>query len=163
MIKIFTTQVEYNKFYDELRRYVDSRARGLFSDIGLRNEAIDKALEEVENEIIGNKIIENHETFSRGVIRNSLKRSARDRKIDLAFAPISLTQEGKQALGNVTRIKRVVYKGKYPKVILTDIEDKRERRVCLDYWQYGFTTNEIARKQKLTPRRIQQIISKYAK
>lgn len=157
------SQVDYNKFYDELRRYATTRAYRLFSDMGLRDEAIDKALDEAGAELMERRDIENPELFSKGVIRNSLKMSARDRKLDLAPTTDKLTQEGRIILGDATRIKQVVYKGKYPKVILTEIENQKERRICLDYWQYGLTVKEIAQKMSLTPRRIRQVIAKHAR
>lgn len=160
---IFNTQTEYNKFYDRLRRYANSRAVGLFSDVGLRGEAIDKAMDKLTDELLKNPQVDSLEAFAKRVIYNSLKNSVRDRKLDLSPINIQLTQEGKQILGDITRIKQVVYKGKYPKIRLTSIVDKKERRICLDYWQYGLRQEEIATKMKVDQSTVSRIIAKYTK
>ena len=79
-MKIFNTQSEYNQFYDRIKRYANQIALGYFHDIGLRQEAVDKALDEVVNQIIKDKNI--GELYAKGIIRNSLKQSFRDKKID---------------------------------------------------------------------------------
>ncbi len=160
---VLNSQGEYTQFYNKLKRYATTRAYGLFSDTGLRGEAIDKALDKFTNELLKNPQVDSLEAFAKTVVYNSLKNSVRDKKLDLAPSTEKLTQEGRLVFGDATRIKQVVYKGKYPAVNILLIKDKKERKICLDYWQCGLKVTEIAQKMELTPRRIQQIIAKYVK
>ncbi len=160
---IFTTQVEFNKFYDRIMWYANSKALRLFSDEGLRGEVVDKAMDKLTNEILKNPQDASIEAFAKVLVYNSLKNSARDKKLDLIPINIKLTQEDKQILGEVTQIKQEVYKGKYPKVALLNIENSKERKICLMYWQYGYNQDEIAKIMKISQSTISRIIAKYSK
>jgi DNA-directed RNA polymerase specialized sigma subunit len=160
---MLNSQVEYHKFYDSLRAYAKSKAYKLFPDLGMRLEAIDKAVTKAEDEILKNPNHENLEGFARTIIQNSLKNSTRDRKINLVSTEDTLTQEGRRVLGDATKVKQIVYKGTYPKVNIVTIKDKKERRICLDYWQYGYKQDEIATKVKVTQQYVSQVILKYSK
>jgi len=157
-MKIFNTQSEYNQFYDRIKRYANQIAPRYFNDIGLRSEAIDKSLDEVTNQLIKNEKIDDIELYSKGIIRNSLKQSFRGKKVDSIPQKDSDIKIPEDAL----RLRKLVSNKKMPKVKLLGIENEKERRICLDYWQYGLTTKEIASKMHLKVRRIQQIISKYS-
>ena len=152
---MFKTQVEYNQFYDRMKRYASQVSPRYFNDIGLRTDAIDKALDEVTNQIIENKEIEDIELYAKGIIRNSLKQSFRDREID--SIPVNENNINIPEL----RLRKISSNKKLPKVKLLGIENNKERCICLDYWQHGLSTKEIAANLNLDIRRIQQIISKY--
>ena len=148
----FNSQTEYTHFYNKLKRYANREALRLFHDAGLRGEAIDTAMDVIENELITNRNIDNLELFSRGIVRNTLQSLFRNKKLDF------------DCLISEVRIQKIVSKGKrFPKVRLTSIENSQEKRICLDYWQYGMKVEEIAIKMNLSPRRIQQVIQKYSK
>lgn len=147
---MFNNQIEYNKFYDRIKQY--AYQIGYFRDIGLRGEAVDKALDEVTDQLITNKNIDDVELYAKGIIRNSLKQSFRNKKVDsIQESDIKIP---------ALRLRKLVSK-KMPNVRLLGIENEKERRICLDYWQYGLTTKEIASKMNLGIRWIQQIIAKY--
>jgi len=155
---MFNTQLEYNQFYDRMKRYASQIAPRYFNDIGLRVEAVDRALDEVTNQIIENKNIEDIELYAKGIIRNSLKQSFRGKKLD----SIPIKESDIKIPDDALRLRKLVSNKKLPKVKLLGIENEKERRICLDYWQYGLSTKEIASKMHLKVRRIQQVISKYS-
>ena len=78
---IFTTQVEYNKFYNKLRRYANWQASKLFYDIGLREDAVDKAMNGFTDAFIKGIETDNLEYSAMRVIKNILRTSARLAKV----------------------------------------------------------------------------------
>jgi len=147
-------QDEYTHFYNKLKRYANREASRLFHDAGLRGEAVDTAMDAVENELMTNKNIDNLELFSRGIVRNTLQSSFRNKKLD--FDRLIKDSE--------VRLQKIVSKGKrFPKVRLTSIENSQEKRICLDYWQYGMKQREIAEKSGVSQQYISRVINKYSK
>ena len=74
---IFTTQTEYNKFYDKLRRYTNWQASQLFYDIGLRGDAVDKAMNELVDAYLKGIATDNLEYSAMAIIKNTLRQDAR--------------------------------------------------------------------------------------
>lgn len=151
-------QVEYNKFYDGIKRYANSYASGLFSDRGLRDEAIDKAMDRLTDELLNFPWVDNLVAFAKVIVINSLKCSARDRIIDVAPSNVA-----SNLINGDMRIRQIVNRGKYPKVRLLQIENPGEKQICLLYWQYGYKQGEIAKKLEVTKQYISSVIKKYSK
>lgn len=149
-------QEEYTHFYNKLKRYANREASRLFHDAGLRSEAVDTAMDAVEDTLMKGIEADNLELYSRGIVRNSLQSSFRNKKLDFAC----LIKDGNSEV----RIQKIVSKEKkFPKVRLTSIENPQEKRICLDYWQYRMKQYEIADKLGVSQPYISQVISKYSK
>ena len=154
---IFNSQVEYNKFYDRMKRYANYQARRLFSDTGLRIEAVDTALDTVVDKVSANEgNIANIDLYSQGIIRNSLKSSARHRKLDVSKSSPEMRESG-------MRVRQIVSNGNYPGVKLSGIGNDKERNICLLYWEYGLKQEAIATQAGVSQQYVSQIIVKYSK
>lgn len=92
-------QEEFNKFYDKLKRYANQKARRLFYDTSLRQAVVDKAMDKVEDSIIGGK--EPDFTFMKSVICYSIRLSHNRRKIE----PVNL--KGTEFYNNGFRGRKV--------------------------------------------------------
>lgn len=79
---MFKTQTEYDNFYNKLRRYAHLRASSLFSDAILREDAVTKAMDRVVDWLVTNQPVNSLEAFTKTIVANSLKNSARLRKLE---------------------------------------------------------------------------------
>lgn len=91
----FTTQVECNKFYDKLRRYANWQASKLFYDTGLREEAVDRAMNELTDAYLKGIVTDNLEYSAMRIVKNTLRQDARLAKIK----PVSLKGTGCEGWG----------------------------------------------------------------
>ncbi len=80
--KHFNTQAEYDNFYNKLRRYANSQASSLFSDVVLREDVVTKAMDRVVDWLITGQSVHSLDAFTKTIIKNSLKTSARLRKLE---------------------------------------------------------------------------------
>lgn len=93
MIQQFKTQEDYNNFFDKMRLYANQKASKIFYDVSLRQEAIDKAMDKVEDLIIqGRKM---NESYLRKAIDFSLRDSQKLRQIE----PVNLKGSGYESWG----------------------------------------------------------------
>ena len=83
---IFNNQEEYNQFYNKLRKYANYQASKLFYDIALRNEAVDKAMDEFVDAFLKGITTDNLEYSAKRIIKNTLSQEARLTKVK----PVSL-------------------------------------------------------------------------
>ncbi len=74
---IFNTQVEYNKFYNKLRHYANWQASKLFYDTGLREDAVDKAMNEFTDAYLKGIKTDNLEYSAMRIVKNTLRQEAR--------------------------------------------------------------------------------------
>ena len=147
-------QEEYTHFYNKLKRYANREASRLFHDAGLRSEAIDSAIDAVEDILMRGIEADNLELYSSGIICNTLQSSFKNKKLDFDHL---IKDSG-------IRIQKIVSKGKkFPKVRLTSIENPQEKRICLDYWQYGMKQQEIADKLGINQSTVSRVITQYSK
>ena len=155
---LLNSQVEYNQFYDKLKRYANQKASRLFSDLGLRADAVDTALDRATDELISNQEIENMEALVRDIVDKSLVSSFIAKKTDSASA----SPDEKQILGDTGRIQQILDKGKLPKVRILDLPEGKQKRICLLYWRDGLTQKEIATKLGVVHSYISEVIKKYS-
>ena len=87
---IFNTQVEYNKFYNKLRHYANWQASKLFYDTGLREDAVDKAMNEFTDAYLKGIKTDNLEYSAMRIVKNTLRQDARWAKVK----PVSLKGTG---------------------------------------------------------------------
>ena len=83
------TQVAFNRLYDKLSKYALYRARQYFRDDSLAYDATDEAMDKVIDSLVGGSEIDNLMMWGKMVISNSLKDSARNRKLE----PITVVGE----------------------------------------------------------------------
>jgi RNA polymerase sigma factor (sigma-70 family) len=159
----FETQEQYNKFYDSLRKYAKSKAYKMFPDLGMRDDAIDKALEKAEDEILNIHSHENIQGFARVIVLNSLKNSVRDRKINLVASKSKLKGNDGIGFSKTIAFKQEIDDGKNPKVNILEIEDLKERKICIDYFYNNLSQEEIAKKIGLNQSNVSRAIAKYTK
>lgn len=156
---MLNSQVEYNKFYDKLKRYATHKASGLFSDLGLRGDAVDRAMDRATDELLeGTEGILKVESFAKDIIDKSLVSDFIIKKTDSSSASL----DEKQGLGDTMRIQQILDKRKFPKVRILDLPEGKPKRICLLYWKDGLTQSEIAAELKITPQYIGQVIKKYS-
>lgn len=92
---IFSTQVEYNEFYNKLRRYANWQASKLFYDTGLREEAVDRAMNEFTDAFLKGITTDNLEYSAMRIVKNTLRQDARWARVK----PISLKGTGYEGWG----------------------------------------------------------------
>ena len=76
------TQKEYNALYDNLSNYALYRAKSYYNDDSLAYEAADAAMDRFVHALLSLPDIKNLEAWGKTIIGNSLKNSARDRKLE---------------------------------------------------------------------------------
>jgi len=79
-------QVEFNRFYDELRRYSLYKAKQYFSDVVLCQDAADRAVDDFIDAYIKDKDVKNLQGWARDIIVKSIRKQSRRRKLE----PIAL-------------------------------------------------------------------------
>ena len=84
------TQVAFNQLYDKLSKYALYWARQYFRDDSLAYDATDEAMDKFVDAVISNPEINDLVAWGKTIISNSLKNSARGRKLE----PITVVGEG---------------------------------------------------------------------
>ena len=154
---ILNSQVEYNQFYDKLKGYANQKASRLFSDLGLRSEAVDVALDRATDEFMGGREVESQAASAKDIIDKSLISSFIIKKTDSASA-------SQDTEGNTTRIQKILDKGKLPKVRILDLPEGKQKRICLLYWRDGLTQSGIATQLGYVGTSyISKVIARYSK
>lgn len=78
----FTTFTDYIGFYTQIESFANSYASRLFSDISLRTDAVDRAMDKVVDWLLTKPQVDNEEAFAKTIVKNSLRNSSRRRKIE---------------------------------------------------------------------------------
>ena len=82
-------QAEFNQLYDGLARFAFYRARQYFHGDSLAQDAADIAMDRFSDAFMLNQDIKDIEAWGNTIILNSLKNSARDKKLE----PINIEGE----------------------------------------------------------------------
>ncbi len=80
---MFITLTGYTEFYNKIKQYANSRASRLFSDITLRADAVDKAMDKMVDWLLTKQRVDSEEAFAKTIVSNSLKNSSRLRKLEV--------------------------------------------------------------------------------
>jgi len=140
-------KMNYTEFYKEVRKYATNYASRLFRNG--REEAVDKAMDKVEDWVILHPEAELLLPYSKKIAKNSLVNTFRDSKVESVYAP---EWEGRS-------IYQLVNKNKNLKVRLDQIKG-REREIMTLYSK-GMRQVDIVKELKLSKQYISQVVKRW--
>jgi len=142
-------QEEYTQFYKGMRHYAKGEARGYFCGEGQLEDAVDVAMDKVNDWLITNNKAEYPTAYVKTLIRNSIKRQSKERKYEV----VDIKWTGSTVYQKINRDKPL-------KVRLEQITNKKHKEIvklCLD----SLTQEQIAERVHLNQSTISRILDAY--
>jgi len=141
--------MNYIEFYKEVRKYATNYASGLFRNEGMKEEAVDKAMDTMEDWILNGGKADSPTAYIKTMVRNSIKKSSKDRK----FEVVDIKWPGNTVYQKTSKHKPL-------KVRLEQIVNKKHERI-VELYLDGMIQERIAEEVGFTQPRISQVLNLY--